>query len=220
MTMTVPDVCRFTIHGAWTNSHTVDNVIDMQVDTTGSTELRSEAIELIAADIIQNWQSQVMPVLSDNYSVLSCRWVDLDQEDGTTGEVPPDPGEPSAGGAANPSSGPQVSYLVKKVTSSARGQRSGRLYIAGVLELTHDENGVLSFGVGETPTVLQAGLRTFLENVNQPDPGPDTHQCFMVVVHLDERPPAPAEDNRVGTYTLVSDLVVDPRVATQRRRLR
>lgn len=220
MTMTVPDVCRYTIHGTWTNGHVIDNVVDMQIDTTGSTELRAEAVELVAADIIQNWQSQIVPVVTNNYIVTGISWVDLDQEDGTTGELPPDSGEIVQSAEVAASAPPHVCYLAKKLTSSARGQRKGRMYIAGIPEVSINEDGVLATDAGSAPVLMQSALDTFLENINQEDPGPDTHQAFMVVVHLGPRPVAPAPDNRVGTYTLVSALQLDPVVATQRRRLR
>lgn len=218
MVMTCPDVCRFTIHGHWSTGRAIDNVLDYQVDTTGGTLTREEGIEGYADDIIQNWQAHVLPFLTDNYTVDGISWVDLDQEDGSTGNRPPSVGDPTNSGTAQASCPPQVCFLVKKSAIGGRGKRSGRLYISGVAEVDCNEDGTLRMDPGQSPALLEAGLEVFRENTEQP--GPVDREGIMVVVHLGPRPAPGQPDNRVGTYTPVTSLLLDPMVATQRRRLR
>lgn len=216
MAMTVPGVCRFTLLGRWTNGRQWASVLDYQIDTTGSTENRPNAIAVQAADIIQNFQSQIRPHLTNNVLVTGIRILDLDDEDGLTAEVPPDTGQPTAGGLAGASTTPNVAFLVRKVIIGNRSSRAGRWYLPGVQEASVDEDGILS-GTGVDD--LQDGLSEFLTNTNNAGT-PTTHASALVVVHLEPRPVPPLPDNRVGTFTPVQALVLDELVATQRRRLR
>lgn len=216
MPMTVPGVCRFTLLGRWTNGRQWANVLDYQIDTTGSTENRPNACAVQAADIINNWQTQIRPFLTNNVIVTGIRLLDLDDEDGLTGEVPPNVGQPTAGGLAGASTTPNVSFLVRKVIIGNRSSRSGRMYLPGVQEASVDEDGVIS-GTGVDD--LQDGLSAFLTNTNNAGT-PTTHSSNLVVVHLEPRPAQPLPDDRVGTFTIVQALVLDELVATQRRRLR
>lgn len=217
MALTVPDVARFTIHGVWTNGHSCDTVLDMQLDTTGSVLTREAALQDLADDVIQNWQSQIMHQLPNNYTVLGIHFIDLDEEDGATGDRPIDAGETATGLLTDPACPPNVAVLVKKLTTSGRGSRSGRMYLPGIEEANVSEDGVIG---NSTIDALQAACDDFLDNINNDSGGPIDWTSRLVVVHLEPRPAPPLPDNRVGTYTAVSSLAVQSTVATQRRRLR
>lgn len=215
MTMTVPEVARFSILGHWTNGHAMDCVFDFQVDVSGSAEDRADVIATQAGNLVSQWQSEMVPNFADNYTVDGVHWVDLDSEDGSTGDVGVDPGEASSGGVVNASITPNVSLLVKKVITGSRGSRSGRFYCPPTLESSIDENGVID---GAFLTPFQTSCDNFLEGTKVSIESLEVTR--MVVVHLDPRPTPPAPDNRVGTFSVVSALQAQSTVATQRRRLR
>lgn len=215
MTMTVPEVARFTIIGHWTNGHAMDCVFDYQIDVSGGPSERADVIATQAGNLVSKWQELMMPNFADNYTVDGVHFVDLDSEDGSTGDVGVDPGEASSGGVVNASITPNVSLLVKKVIIGSRGTRSGRFYCPPTLESTIDENGVID---GAFLTPFQANCDTFLEETKVSIESLEVTR--MVVVHLGPRPVAPLPDNRVGTFSVVSELVALSTVATQRRRLR
>jgi len=141
---TAPGVVELTIKGQWSNGRPCDNVLHYSVDTSGFSVTRHDAAVALADDVIQNWQSQVMGGFSNNYSVLGIRYVDLNSEDGSTGERPPNSGSSTSGGGTAASTTPNVAFLVHKLVSSGRGVRSGRIYAVGVPEGSVDEDGFLS----------------------------------------------------------------------------
>lgn len=95
---------------------------------------------------------------------------------------------------------PNVAALVKKNTGLRGRKNRGRFYLPGVLSETDVQgNGFIDPGSYATLDSGIQGLFTFLESKSIP----------MVVLH-----------SGTGTPTPVSSLVLDPRVATQRKRLR
>lgn len=219
MVLVVPDICRFTVNQELEGNN-IANIIDCQVDTTGSSMSREEAIEQLAGVIIDAWGAGPLSYQVNDLSLVSVSWVDLDEADGSTGT------RTTTGTYTLPVTGDSVgaplpantSVLVKKtLATGGRAHRSGRMFIAGFPEdATATDNGNrLDTAVA---TGVQTVMDTFLEDLVQTDPLGTQYASEMVVVHVtardgDGHPTA-------GDYRAVGDLVVDPLLATQRRRLR
>ena len=107
-----------------------------------------------------------------------------------------------AGSAAAGSCAPNTAVLARKVTALGGHAGRGRWYWPGILETQVGSNGFL------TPTTLSNyqdefdGMHSFLSASDFPP----------VLLH--------AEGSPITTPTVVTRWLVDPRVATQRRRLR
>jgi hypothetical protein len=96
---------------------------------------------------------------------------------------------------------PQVAILVKKLSGFAGHDQRGRMYIPGLGEAAIDDDGGIS---AAKLADLQSAFSQFLTDVNLGTPE------GMVIFHTDA----------LTAPTKVTQLQVDPRVATQRRRLR
>jgi hypothetical protein len=218
MPFVVPDICRFAINQSL-EGRAVVNVLDYQVDTTGSTMSRSDACEALAGDILVAWQGTVMNRQVDDLTFESVSWVDLNTATGTTGSItsagavtlPIGAGETGSPIPAN------VSALVTKTVSSARGRRNGRMFIAGIPEDATDiTNG------NTLSTTYQAALNSqlddFLSETANVDGLGTAYSSDMAVVHVLTRSGTGAP--LTGGYNLVTALTVQGLLATQRRRLR
>lgn len=109
-------------------------------------------------------------------------------------------GTNNAGGAAGDTLPPNVSVLVRKSTASGGRRNRGRMYIPGYLEAHSDPGGVLNSGA---LAALSSDWDDFLDALVADD-------LPMVILH----------DVPVLTPTLVTELEVQARLATQRLRLR
>lgn len=140
-------------------------------------------------------EARLMPPVSSNIILTSVEMKIGPGESGPTFVAPTN--EP--GGASGSGMTPNVAYLFKKRTNLGGRKNRGRFYMPGVTESPVDSVGAI-----EAPTlaVLQTAANNFLADLAAAD-------SPMVVLH-----------NDVTTPTEVSSLIVDPRVATQRRRLR
>lgn len=111
----------------------------------------------------------------------------------------------SPGGSSNACASYQNAYLVKKVTNVPGRRNQGRMYLPGVSEGGVDPAGVLST---ITRDDLQGNMDQFYDEVRARD-------FHIVILHQEVSGggPQPPPVN-------VASLNVDPRVATQRHRLR
>jgi len=224
MSFVVPDVCRFAINQSL-DGRAVVNVLDMQIDTTGSTLSRNEAIEQQAEIIATNWVGDVFPYIVNDVVLNSVTFVDLNTPTGVTGEVvTTETGTlpQAAAGTASPLPS-NAAVLVTKQVSSARGRRNGRMFVAGIGEdRTTTTNG------NELDPTNQADLNSafsaFLSGINQNDTSIYGFESGLVVVHVLTRgtPSQPGLPGPplTGGYNVVTALAVQKRLATQRRRLR
>lgn len=107
--------------------------------------------------------------------------------------------DPRTGGNVASMAPPNVSFLVRKVTAMGGRANRGRMYLPGVPESLVGNDGTLD----STFVTNQATVATnFLSRLSAEVLAP-------VILH-----------NSVQTPTLITQLVMEPRVATQRRRLR
>lgn len=225
MAFVVPGVCQYTIHGTYGNTP-VANVLAYRIITTGTITDRNTAIDNMGGILINQWTTDVLPLLNSLYKADHLTWVDLNAADGNIGarNVSGTHTWPLAGGALNASMPGNVAMLVRKNVSAKRGARKGRMFLAGVDETSTqnpNQNNMYTANV----SALQTAMDHFLSNTNQSDPIVGTgYQSFMQVIHILTRD-TPKKPGRLGPPLTgeglqVSSLSVDSLLASQRRRLR
>lgn len=215
MALTVPGTCRYSVNGV-SDGRAVVNVLDMIIDTTGSVGSREDAIDSQCGIIINEWCDHILPFLSSTYTFNNVSWVDLDSATGSVGSRASTSQEtlPQPGGDGGAPLSVNAAMLVRKVTTVRRGARQGRMFLSPTTEVNTSGN-VLTPGL---ISGLNTNLASFLGNVNQEDADPTEYQSQLAVVHVLTRD---ADGNPLtGESTAVSALVVQSRLASQRRRLR
>lgn len=218
MALVAPGVCRFSVHGRIHDRPWV-NVWDVDIDTD-TFENRSNAIKDQAQVFLNEYIDELAPLCSAQWIVDSVSWVDLNAADGEVG-TRNDPLAPRvlpfAGTNSGESENGSVAFLIVKRIAGARGRRNGRSYLAGVSETSATGQGV----VAAFTSAALVRLPAFRDNVNQEStglPGGATYSSKIVVVHTTR--PTPDADPVFVAASEVTSLVLDPRLATQRRRLR
>lgn len=209
------DVCRFTINGTYLG-RPVANVLDMVVlnMTQGP---RRDVLDDVAGDIIDAWDSHILSWVNDEYQAESVSYVDLDSEDGATGtkSSTTDTSWPANGRSGGDPYAGSVAALVTKETTSARGQRNGRWFIAGL-----DESFVSGNLIDATvATGIQTELGDLVEELTETGVTVDFEK-FPTVVHTQI---VGTGDNKAIVYkgnTQITNFALNRRVASQRRRNR
>lgn len=122
----------------------------------------------------------------------------------------------SAGAVSSP---PNVCYLVHKNTAEGGRRGRGRMFIPGVPEGTVDDNGQLVAGqaaqLQSRIDAFMAGLLTE-ELIMALEHGPS----YTWTINENGQPRRVPVAGPVPTLTALTSLTADPKVATQRRRLR
>lgn len=209
-----PTICRFAVNGLY-GGRPVVNIVDMQIDTTGSSLAREDACEAQAGIIINEWDDSILTNLESFYKAESVSWVDLNSATGSVGlrtstdtTTFPQNGKKS-GTAPMPGN---VALRVNKNIVATRGQRQGRMYLAGASEASTAAGTPNSYDSAQI-AVWNTALTSFLGDINQEEIiGPDNYTSKMVVVHTID-----------GVFTNYSDVVglsCDLVLGSQRRRLR
>lgn len=145
--------------------------------------------------------ANVLPVLSAGISVTGGFYTDLRTSSGASGPTAAI-GPPVQGGGSGTMCPPNTAGLVKLATSGSRSQRSGRMFLPGIDEDQVDAAGNMTSGlVGDLQTAMDA-FWDELTGIN-----------IIPVVNskTSETTYAPAT---------VTGMIVQEKVATQRRRLR
>lgn len=148
--------------------------------------------EARAADLYDLFVLEVMPSLTSNVSLQSVLVKYGPSSSGPAFEH----GGSAVGGFASAGMAPNSAYLVRKRTALGGRANRGRLYLPGVAEAAVDESG----------NIDPSGLQT---NINDWFAGLSALGMPMYLLHTGSSDP-----------TDVSNLVVDSKIATQRRRLR
>lgn len=214
----VPGVARYSIIGTYAGVN-VANVLDIDLDTPGSTA-RADAVLDQAKVIVSAWADHICPLLSDEYSALSVKWVDMNSSDGTTGEVTEGTGSsfPQAGArGGNPMPG-SVAFLIHKQINASRGSRSGRMFLAGVMESDTGDTTPNTI-IPATIATMTTALEDFRNAVNQ-DGVLGDYSSDISVIHTKNT--ANPEDDPIIVYvsqSSVDALVPSTKIRTQRRRL-
>lgn len=209
MPLVAPGVCRFAPHGLIHGRPWVQ-IWDIDINS-GGIGGRDDNVQDQAKVILNNYIDHVKPKMATGWSLLGCRWVDLDTASSTTGEATAADSPrvmPSPGTLGQPLSS-QVAILVKKQGPSARGRRTGRSYFCGASEAATD-------GASLNPTDLTAWntmLASFKTGVNQNGATSfGGYDSAIVVVHT--------LGGVFADFDVVTSLQAQSRLATQRRRQR
>lgn len=225
MPFIVNGVCRYTAVGLYSGRETA-NIFDIRIDTTGSTMARNDAIEEQAAILIESISDHLTPVQVNDFTWDHVEWVDLDDEDGSTGSTQDGTGGVTWQDAGNITTAPMpgnVSVLVNKSVTAARGRRNGRLYVCGVPEADTADASPNSLSGGQL-TVWQDACDDLLASINQDGDPFSSFTSRLCVVHILTRAaPLPGQElgsPLTGDSRDVSALSVQGMLATQRRRLR
>jgi hypothetical protein len=149
----------------------------------------------VAEGIHDSWRTTILTVQNDDCVLDTVRVKFGPNDTGGFGEYT----DPTGGGQVGDGVPAQVAVLCKKNTNLGGRQGRGRMYIPGLDETTVGENGSIAPG---TVVLWQTEVDAFEAAL-----GPATDG--MVLLHGNSLSP-----------TEVTSLVIDGRVATQRRRLR
>lgn len=211
MALIAPGVCRYVVHGRYGGQEML-NIIDMQIDTTGTVNSRHDAIATVAGDIINNWSDEILPILSASYTVESLTWVDLDEADGETGIRTSTDGSswPEVGGqSADGFPGNTYLKVTKVLENKTRQQRNGTLRLGAIPEGATSPGSVNVVNDPGYLSLLQPALDAFLSGIT--DQEPEGVQQQMVVVHT--------VNDVFTSYSGVESLLSTNRLGTLRRRM-
>jgi hypothetical protein len=199
MTWTSSGVTEVTIKGVWTNNKPIINVLHV----TRGADVNST---VAARDVLNNWQDHIVNgILANNYTLQGATFRDRGAVAGETGFIAPDPAKTTVGTNTSITTPPSVALLVRKAIATTAGNRSGRMYLGATQENEIDEDGRLSAAL---ISAVNTKLALFFNGVD------DTDQARLVVVH------GTGDDFGEKEKSNVTSLLIDPMVATQRRRLR
>jgi hypothetical protein len=164
----------------------------------------SGQLPALATSLFSAFNTSVMPNVSAKYTHTRCV-----VRAGQSGLVPDLVAEANGSQIGGGSSSPlpqNTAMLIKKVSGLTGRQNRGRFYLPGIDESSVTEVGVLA---AATITLIQGRLNTWLTSVNDV-----VGITQMVILHQGlGDPPA------IGP-TIITQLIIDPVVSTQRRRLR
>lgn len=208
--LVVSGITRCVLKGTLTSGNPMINIMDIHLDITDIVPAREQVLLAVAENVGAAWQDHVLEVIGNQYTFDGTSYIDLDSEDGQTGEVAPDPAKNLSGQGSGAQLPPNCGYLIhKRLESSSRGTRSGRMFLVGIGEGAVDNNGDIDSGV---VTAISEAMEDFKDAVNGEYFSPANYTSNMAVVHQ----PSVGDTS----FTEIESMVCDSRVATQRRRLR
>lgn len=220
-TIIAPLVARFTINATY-GGENIANIVDVRIEEEGIGADRPDACEQQARDILHAWDDRILTFLTNDYVAQSVSWVDLDSADGSTGVVTTGGGDtwPKAGGNTTDQPTPgNVALLVTKVApGGGRRTRNGRMYVAGISEALTDATNPGNVTTASLAS-LTAAFEGFSSDVSNTFLG-EGYTSNMVVVHTINEGTETNPDIVYSGQSEVTGMVVQPRLATQRRRLR
>lgn len=212
-----PRVCRFAVSGMIYDRPFV-NIIDMDIDMSGVTIDRADAIFNTAGDILNNYVDHILEGLVAEVEFQEVSWLDLNSVDGGTGSrsATSENTLPANGtGISDFEAGSVAILYTKELVGAARNARTGRMYIPGPGTTGTENNQLLP----ATQASRQTSADTFLANITD-EAAVYQYTLDMCVVHTPGISGYGAGEVYNATSTHVSRLAVEPRLATQRRRLR
>lgn len=170
-----------------------------------------------ARDFVDNWQDHIVPRMDGRAAFTGANWRSLDRDDLNQGFMAPDPAKPMGGTVTGQGAPPNVAILVKKITNNRqRGQRDGRIFWGPAPIDSVTETGDLN---ATWRNSFQTDWDDFLSGVNDNDFGVGGGSGLVVLNTTPESRIKGGQEVDL-TYRTVSALVVDPRAASQRDRLR
>jgi len=167
MALTYGGIVRTSVIGTYLGQEMV-NVFDVHVDILDADLSRDEACFDLAGDILNNWSDHILPLMSDGYTANEVRWVDLNNDTGSTGarSTTSDNTWPEAGGGHTASlPGNVYIKVVKTIQGKNRQQRQGMVRWGAALESripTAQPNTVLPAFI----TTANAAWEDFKDGIN------------------------------------------------------
>lgn len=216
MAIIAPNCVRVTLVGTYLNRPCL-NVMDMAVADANAPNTREDAVRFAAAQVGKVWTTTVMQLLHSSYTLDRVDYLDLSEEDGVVGSLSIVDGVslPVAGEIGGQAITAAVAVLVTKQTVARRGQRSGRMFVAGLAE-QYVEGNILT---GEFQGALNDELDTFLASITETSPVAQ-NEYFPTVIHTRNEGTAANPNIVYAGNTQVTGLSSSGRVSTQRRRNR
>ena len=185
------------------------NVWHLRTDPFDSTDPASMAL-----DFMNNWQDHIIPVLTDNVTLQGAAWRSLDRSTGISGFQLPDGDKPDVGEQTGTPLPPSCAFLIRKqIDARGRGQRNGRAYIAGCQEASVSGDGTVT---GDIIGIWADALDDFYSGVTTS--GFSDQEIVTLVIPKAAREPGDEEFD--VDSNVVSRLELDPKIGTQRKRLR
>ena len=209
-----PTIVRFTFKMSWNGVRTVNNVMDVSVEG-GGVNTRDEAVDHVVGSMSGLWQERVIGFGPAGVTYQGAHWLDLDSLDGRSGDIGPAGGHPTVGSDASTMFPPNTAYLIHLNSTARRGQRQGRMYLAGAPEGSADNNGTLIPGIAASWDGHLNGLRTDIPALFDAEGGTAAWRTVHVT-----KPDKNDPDTWTWSSTTITSCATDPKVATQRRRLR
>jgi hypothetical protein len=167
-------------------------------------------------DLRNNWQDHIHSILCTNYVLLRLEWRSLDPSDNNVGTLLPDTNKPVTGLDTAAPSSPNVALLVNKRTANRpRGRRDGRFFLGGITESAVDGAGTIDPGY---LSLWQDAWDDFFDGVD--DSGPFSGGSGLAVLETTPASRIKGPQHVTLDWRPVTALEVDPKVATQRDRLR
>lgn len=208
MALVAPLICRYTIVGTLAGQD-CQNIFDVRLTDTGLPN-RAEGLTTIAGDLMNQWSDHVMPLLVDDYIAEEVRWVDLNEEDGSTGSRSstdsvtwPEPG----GSVGAPLPNNCYAKMVKNLEGKTRLQRNGALRLGGIRE-----EDTLAGAPNTLDPAFRAAINTAFEDLKDGINGQfGTATTNLVVVHT--------VNLEYTGYSEISNYACAPVVGTIRRRM-
>lgn len=194
---TAPNVVEVAMLGRWSNGRPVLNI--HFVDYGASFP------NVAAEELRDQWQTEVIPLLPNNYTFEGIKYRDRNVAPGVVGTRSPNGALPVVGPGASDVVPPNTCFLIRKSSVLVAGQRTGRMYLPGVPESAVDENGVIA---GATVTAITGGVTDFLTGMNASGVGE------LVLVHFT------GPTDATGTKSLIDSMECQGTAATMRRRMR
>lgn len=172
MALIFPDICRYSIIGTY-NGEDCINVIDVKLSDNSGGASRATEVGLIAGDILNNWATEILPLMVPQYTFLEVRWVDLDTANGSTGSRTATSAETlPQSGTANPPGLPGNVYakVVKTLDQKSRQSRNGVLRLGACPEsgTAVDNTNQLTQGYRDLVTL---SFENFKDGINGAETG-------------------------------------------------
>ena len=178
-------------------------------------------------DVVNNldagWKTHLDAVSDSTYVLVGTMlWLN---NGGTDPEVWASTNATAPGTLSGTALPPNNALLVTKLTGLAGRRNRGRLFIPGVQAAAVSEAGLMS-----APTVagFQTAVSAWFESIDAPPLLPGDEGRYMVILHSDSthweiddgQPRRVPNGDPIPAPTRITGLRVEPRIATQRRRLR
>lgn len=208
MALIAPDICRYTIVGTLAGQD-CQNILDVRLVEPGILS-REDVISEVAGDLLNQWVDHILPLVCDDYTFTSVRWVDLDTPDGSTGS------RTSTDGTTLPAQGelvfdPLPNNVYAKITKNLEGknriQRNGTLRLGGLAEGWTDPAAPNTVATARR-TEIQDAFEALKDGINEGVGGWSTN---LVVVHT--------VDQEYSGYSEIANFTCAPVVGTIRRRM-